>query len=95
MGIKTLGALIPKLSLPADEVNVDVLMHDPEMREAHKKDELNLTRFTLGWAKAGIATQQTVCQAKAKTLDMPLSYSCTQATTKLLIQNETKSFLRN
>ena len=71
---KLLGTLTPKLSLPVEEVSAEILMHDPEMQEAHRKDELNLSKFTLGWAKASMAAQKKVTGATAKTLDMPVLF---------------------
>lgn len=47
---KILGSILPKLSLPADEVTADVVMHDKEKIKEHDADPLILSNFTLGWA---------------------------------------------
>lgn len=71
---KILGSLFPKKSMLAEEVDADILTHDAKMREAHRQDELNLTHFTLGWARAAMIAQDTVCNKRLKTLDMPVLY---------------------
>ena len=44
------------------------------MRKAHDEDPLNLKKFTLGWAKQGLAVQSHVVAMTEKTLNLPLLF---------------------
>lgn len=70
---KVLGCIVPRLSMPANEVTSKVLTHDVEKQQAHDADPLILYNFTVGWAKEGMNVQARVLN-ECRTVNVPLFY---------------------
>eukprot|EP00527_Entomoneis_sp_CCMP2396_P009460 CAMPEP_0198138594 /NCGR_PEP_ID=MMETSP1443-20131203/1975_1 /TAXON_ID=186043 /ORGANISM="Entomoneis sp., Strain CCMP2396" /LENGTH=287 /DNA_ID=CAMNT_0043800423 /DNA_START=129 /DNA_END=992 /DNA_ORIENTATION=+ len=71
---RVLGRIMPRLSLPVEELPVENLTNDVQKQKEHDEDPANLHSFTIGWALECLNTQLRVRETIPIVIPVPVLY---------------------